>query len=264
MPRLGRIATFCLLVVSCCAAAPLATLPITEQSLAQLRQQHPLASAEVNDPVYKRTMNYQGIWLRDILKGLSAAGHRESDIYVRFRCKDGYLPGMPLVRAKGAQGLIALRDTKAPPGADWQPLPGNTAATPGPAYLVWVSPPGDPEEYPWPYQIVAIELVPSSDGLAALAGESTKVGRELFITHCIKCHAINGIGGTFGPELNSPCSVTEYWNPHTLRRFIADASSVRAGTKMPSFQSLPEQDVHLIVAYLLSMSRHKKPGAKCP
>jgi mono/diheme cytochrome c family protein len=143
--------------------------------------------------------------------------------------------------------LIAIRDANAPQGEDWQPLPGSgTASTPAPSYLVWLSPPGDPEEYPWPYQIVAIELVSSSDA------------------HCLKCHAINGVGGTFGPELNSRCSVTEYWNPRLLSRFIANAGSIRAGTKMPNFDSLGEKDIRVIVEYLQSMAGHKKAGAVCP
>ncbi len=244
---------------------PLAAFPITAESIAQMRKQHPLASAEVNDPVYKRKQRYQGFWLRDLLKDVNLRGHPESNVYVRFRCKDGYLPIMPLARAMGGKGLVAIRDAKAPAGADWQPLPsGETSLTPAPSYLVWISPPGDPEEYPWPFQMVAIELVSSSEALTGLDPDGSKPGQALFVTHCLKCHAINGVGGTFGPELNSPCSVTEYWNPRLLSRVIANAASIRSGTRMPNFESLPEKDVELIVEYLRSMAGHKKPGAACP
>ena len=258
----------CLLTVGWRAAAtgtPLAVFPINQESIARMSKQHPLASAEVNDPVYKRKQRYQGFWLRDVLKDLTREGHTETEVYVRFRCKDGYLPIMPLARAMAGQGLIAIRDIDAPQGQDWQPLPASgTSSTLAPSYLVWVSPPGDPEEYPWPYQMVAVELVSSSDALAGLDPGGSKPGQELFVTHCLKCHAINGVGGTFGPELNSPCSVTEYWNPRLLSRFIANAGSIRAGTRMPTFDSLPEKDIQRIVEYLHSMAGHKKAGAVCP
>ena len=266
--RIARIAVMFLLTGGWCAAAaetPLAVFRINEESIAQMRKQHPLASVEVNDPVYKRKQRYQGLWLRDVLKDLGLGGHPETDVYVRFRCKDGYLPIMPLARAMEGNGLVAFRDAGAPEGKDWQPLPERgTSTTVAPSYLVWLSPPGDAEEYPWPYQMVAIELVSSSDALGGLELEGSKAGRQLFVTHCLKCHAINGVGGTFGPELNSPCSVTEYWSPRFLRRFIANAASIRAGTKMPNFDSLPEKDVQVLVEYLQSMAGHKKPGMVCP
>jgi len=255
-------------MVGWCAAlpgAPLAVFPINEESIAHLRKQHPLASVEVDDPVYKRKQRYQGFWLRDVLKDLDSGGHAKTDVYVRFRCKDGYLPIMPLARAVQAKGLIAIRDANAAQGADWRPAPGSeTSSTPAPSYLVWVSPPSGPEEYPWPYQMVAIELVSSSEALAGLDPGGSKPGQELFVTHCLKCHAVNGVGGTFGPELNSPCSVTEYWNPRLLRQFIMNAGSVRAGTRMPNFDSLPAKDIQLIIEYLQFMAGHKKPGAVCP
>jgi mono/diheme cytochrome c family protein len=112
--------------------------------------------------------------------------------------------------------------------------------------------------------MVAIELISSSDALAGLDAGGSKPGHELFVTHCLKCHSINGVGGTLGPELNSPCSVTEYWNGRLLSRFIRNAGSIRAGTKMPTFDSLTEKDVQVIVEYLRSMAGHKKPGAACP
>jgi mono/diheme cytochrome c family protein len=268
MRGVDRIAVICLLTggwYGAVARTALAVLPINQESIAQMRKQHPLASAEVNDPVYKRKQRYEGFWLGDVLKDLGRGGHPEGELYVRFRCKDGYVPMMPLARAMGAKGLIAIRDENAPQGEDWQALPDSgTSSTLAPSYLVWVSPPGGPEEYPWPYQMVAIELVSSSDALGGLGSGGSKPGRELFITHCLKCHGINGVGGTFGPELNSPCSVTEYWNPRLLSRFIAKPSSIRSGAKMPNFDSLPEKDIQAIVEYLQSMAGHKESGAVCP
>lgn len=247
------------------AGTPLAVVPIGEQSIAQMRKRFTLASAEVDDPVYKRKQKYQGFWLRDVLKDLSYAGHAQSDVYVRFRCRDGYLPIMPLSRALKSEGLIAIRDVRAPAGKDWQPAPAaGESSTPAPSYLVWVAPPGGTEEYPWPYQMVTIELVTSADALGGLAPDnSRKAGYDLFVKHCFKCHAMNGVGGTFGPELNSPCSVTEYWDPVLLSRFIARPASVRAASKMPDFAVLSAKDIQTIVGYLQYMGSHKKSGAAC-
>ena len=267
MAAADRIAVACLLAVGSWAglpAAPVTVFSINEASIAQMRKQHPLASAEVDDPVYNRKQRYQG-FLVDVLKNLGQGRRSDTGLYVRFRCKDGYLPIMPLARAREGKGLIAIRDARASRGEDWQPAPGKPSSLSlSPSYLVWVSPAGDPEEYPWPFQMVAIELVSSSDALAGLDGNGSKAGHDLFVTHCLKCHAINGIGGTFGPELNSPCSVTEYWNPQLLSRFIGNAGSIRAGSRMPTFDSLRENDTQVIVDYLRSMAGHKKPGAACP
>src|SRR3954453_12276135 len=200
MAQFARIASVCLLTVAWCTAAagmPVAVFTIDKESILKMRKHHPLASAEVDDPVYKRKQQYQGLWLRDVLTELGLGGHPESDLYVRFRCKDGYLPIMPLARAQGAKGLIATRDANAPAGEDWQPLPGDgPSSTMAPSYLVWLAPPGDPEQYPWPYQMVAIELVSASDALAGLDPDASKPGHKLFVEHCLKCHAINGVGGT--------------------------------------------------------------------
>ncbi|MFL6353011.1 MAG: c-type cytochrome [Bryobacteraceae bacterium] len=268
MAGVVRIAVMCLSSLGSFAAlagTPVAVFPITKESIAEMRKQHGLVSAEVNDPVYKRKQRYEGFWLSDVFKNLGRGGHSETELYVRFRCKDGYLPIMPLTRAMGSKGLIAIRDANAPAGQDWEPLPGTgTASTLAPSYLVWLSPPGGPEEYPWPYQMVAIELVSSPDALAGLGPAGVMPGHELFVTNCLKCHTINGVGGTFGPELNSPCSVTEYWNPRLLSRFIANPGSIRHGSKMPNFDSLQEKDIQAIVEYLQSVAGHKQPGAACP
>ena len=122
------IAMISLLTPAWCMAAagtPLGVFPINEESLAQMQKRHPLGSVEVDDPVYKRKQRYQGFWLRDLLKDLSYAGHPESDVYVRFRCKDGYAPIMPLSRALRGEGLIAVRDLGAPPGKNWEPFSAN-------------------------------------------------------------------------------------------------------------------------------------------
>src|SRR5260370_35709218 len=77
-----------------------------------------------------------GLWLRDVLKDLGRGGHPETDVYGRFRCKDGSLPIMPLAPAMAGKGLIANRNASAPQVEDWQPLPGSeTASNLEPTYV---------------------------------------------------------------------------------------------------------------------------------
>jgi cbb3-type cytochrome c oxidase subunit III len=82
-------------------------------------------------------------------------------------------------------------------------------------------------------------------------------GYNLFVQHCSKCHELNDVGGTMGPELNNPCSVTEYWNLHFLGRFIERSTSIRSGSKMPPFPELSEADISAVVKYLQFMARRK-------
>jgi hypothetical protein len=120
MGGVARIAVMCLLTVGWCAAVgetPLAVFPIKEESIAQTQT----ASARLGRgerSVYKRKQCYQGLWLRDVLKDLGWGDHPETEVYVRFRCKDGYLPIMSLARAMGGKGLIAIRDAEAPQSED--------------------------------------------------------------------------------------------------------------------------------------------------
>lgn len=170
---MNGLAWMCVVTPLCLAAdvgKPLSVRLINDESIAQMRKQYSVVSAEVDDPVYKRKQQYEGFRLRDVLKDLSYSGHPQSDVYVRFRCKDGYLPIMPLSRALEGEGLIAIRDLRAPAGMDWEQSPEHGASsTPAPSYLVWASPLGGAEEYPWPYQMVAIELIPSADALGGTA-----------------------------------------------------------------------------------------------
>lgn len=81
MRGISRTAAICLLTLGVSAAVPsppLAVFSINQESIAQMSKQRPLASVEVQDPVYRHNQRYQGLWLRDVLKELSR-GRSESD-----------------------------------------------------------------------------------------------------------------------------------------------------------------------------------------
>ena len=91
----------------------------------------------MDDPVYKRKQVYQGFWLNDILRRLGYVDRGKDDLYVRFRCKDGYLPLIALSKALDGKALVAIRDLRAAQGKDWESFnSAGVAATPAPSYLV--------------------------------------------------------------------------------------------------------------------------------
>jgi cytochrome c1 len=88
-------------------------------------------------------------------------------------------------------------------------------------------------------------------------------GFDVFRAKCIVCHSVNGAGGTLGPELNLPHSVTNYWKESYLKRFIREPSSVRARSRMPPVPDLSASDVDDVVIYLKSIAG-RKPTARTP
>ena len=76
-----------------------------------------------------------------------------------------------------------------------------------------------------------------------------------------------GEGGTLGPELNYPASVTEYVEPTWLRRWIDAPLTVRHGTPMPGLPpGIPDREAALrdVIAYLTVMAGHKLAPAEPP
>ena len=96
----------------------------------------------------------------------------------------------------------------------------------------------------------ALELYPLKD-------RKLEAGYNLFQKQCLTCHSLNGIGGTMGPELNYPKSVTEYWKEKELVDYIVNPASFRHKVKMPTL-GLSQQQSQQIVDYLKYMSENKK------
>lgn len=223
------------------------------------------------DPIYQATKRYRGHRLEDIVRTapVPPASGQADEWDVIFDCADGYRVKVPLSVALAGKGVLAFADDQ-PLG--WQPVrKGRMWTTPDPYYLVWTD--GD-HERPWPYAVV--RLIVSRRSTSNSAGQTgagqpatdktaADVGRGLFERWCQRCHSINLEGGTLGPELNVPRNVTEYWREDLLPAFIRDASSFRAGTKMPRFDQLSEADVAALIDYLKRMRTQKRlPPASAP
>lgn len=212
----------------------------------------------VDDPVYKQPKTYEGVLLEELLTRAAPADTPLPDeTYLVLVATDGYRSPVPLRTARTSHAVLAFRDVDAPAQSRWTPLPpGRAVSSPAPYYLVW--PRDTPGHVPWPYGVVEIEVWRADPlSLAAPpAGGDAAAGFELFREKCISCHAINGTGGTMGPELNVPANVTEYWTPAALRQFIHDPASIRANAKMPKL-GLDDQAIRMIEAYLREMKNHK-------
>ncbi|PKB18119.1 cytochrome c family protein [Flavobacterium sp. 5] len=215
-----------------------------------------------NDPVYHKTKKYQAVNAVNIIK-------REIDLskidvkntVIIFECIDGYKPEMPLELFLQAKPYLAFKDADAPKDSNWERIIKNgNEMNADPFYLVYTSSIATTnQEYKWPYNVIKFQLVSKNinNALEPKNDEKATKGFVLYQKYCITCHAINGIGGEMGPELNYPKNVTEYWKETELVDYIVNPASFRHKVKMPTL-GITKQQSQEIVDYLKYMSEHKK------
>lgn len=82
--------------------------------------------------------------------------------------------------------------------------------------------------------------------------DSVARGEEIYKeSRCVTCHAVDGRGGTVGPDLGRVASKV---NPAWLTAFLRDPAKMQPGTKMPRYR-LRDADVRDLTAYLSSELR---------
>jgi len=205
------------------------------------------------DPLYGTPKNYEGYDLAELLLAFGvelATGANAKDI--RLIAADDYVVILTPEQILAHRPLLAFEDLNAPYGKPWAPVSfKGRPVDPGPFYLVW---PGldDVKSVPWPYSVVKMDLVQKSiyAAIAPPADHEAYAGFELFTEQCSRCHSINLVGGTLGPELNSPVSVLEYFNTAQLPAYIRDSASFRARSQMPDFKHLSDAQIGSIIGYL--------------
>lgn len=222
-------------------------------SLQELRQKLPLAHVTNLDPVYKKKKTFLGFPLKRIIE---MVGPIATDLdELSFTAKDGYSPSFALKEALMENGVIAFNLEPA--------IQNGKKLDLNPFYLVWERDEKVPEHFPRPYQLVKIEIMKFSDKFKELFpkeisdDDAAKGGFKIFRDYCFRCHSVNGIGGTLGPELNSPNNALEYWHKDKLKSFIKNPSAFRANSKMPMVPDLKDKDIDLILKYLDVMKSHK-------
>lgn len=217
-----------------------------------------------HDPVYKSAKEYEAYPLSEILNKIPVPPTlKEDNLVVVFTAADGYNVAMDYQDAIAEQGFIAFKDNAVSEPKKWLEFKfGKQTLTPAPFYLVWPKKGLDEWRYPWPFQLVSLSLQPAKTYFGAAAPTKTDErinnGFRLFSRYCIRCHSVNLAGGEVGPELNIPKNITEYFKEQELPGFIRNAAAYRAGTKMPSFESLITPDeAQDIVHYLKQMKLEK-------
>lgn len=219
----------------------------------------------VHEPYEDGEATFRALPLAAVLDHVFGKGWRDEEELL-FTCRDGYQPTVPVQRALDHQAWLAFER----PGADFTidklESGRRQEISLAPFYLVWenrddavVRAEGD---YGWPYQLVGIELVRARDRfpkMTPLASADALVaeGYTAFRMYCTRCHAINGEGGSIGPELNAPGREVGRRDPAWLRRWIDDPSQFAANARMPALdRGLPDRDHTLdaLLAYLHAMA----------
>jgi cytochrome c2 len=207
-----------------------------------------------NDPVYHKEKKYKAVNASLLIQNeIDLTKMDPKNTKIVFECKDGYKPEMPLELFLNANPYLAFQDVEAPKGAKWEAIIKNgNEMNAEPFYIVYTSVSEKDSRYKWPYNLVKIYLEPlnkSTLELYPLKNRKLETGYTLFKNQCLTCHAINGIGGTMGPELNYPKSVTEYWKENELVDYIVNPASFRSKVKMPTL-GISKQQSQEIVDYL--------------
>jgi cytochrome c2 len=73
----------------------------------------------------------------------------------------------------------------------------------------------------------------------------------------MKCHSLNGIGGSMAPEFNFPKNITEYWREDDIIAFAKNSKTYRSNSKMSPINNLSDSDFVQIISYLKYIKEYK-------
>ncbi len=208
-----------------------------------------------------RDKHYRAFALRDALDYGFGKRWLSSDFSdAAFVALDGYAAVGPLDKLEESGGYLAFKDLDAASG--WEPI-GSHKADPGPFFVVWTGrDQSTTNQYPWPWQVAAINLVrfedqyPRTVPRGAAPGSPERRGYALFKGRCFRCHSVNEEGGKIGPDLNEPMSVTAYRSKRMVKEFIRNPSKYR-NTYMPDHRDLSDRDLEDLWRYFHWLDKHR-------
>ena len=203
------------------------------------------------------TIPYVGIPLQKLLQ------HYFPDIWgdfnglILFSASDGYLATIKAGKVRKHDAYLTYGRADAAPFTVDNVQQNEQNIPLEPFYLVWdnLKAPELQKEgaYGWPYQVVRISLVPSTDFerlLPADASPAVQEGFEYWKTYCMNCHHIDNIGGTKNPtDLRY---LLKDKNREVLRAWITCPDSLRPGTTMPPLNvDLDDRERHQVTERIL-------------
>jgi cytochrome c2 len=239
--------------------------PTRTESLDQLKAAVPPQTIKIFELHEQAEVEFIGLPTDQVLDHIYGPAWRRADTAL-FTATDGYRNPVPVERLAHHKSWLAFqrKDREIFTLTEKQPILREVVL--GPYFLIWDTL-GDPDSKKegatnWPYQVIKIDLVTFADQYPALippkrASAQALRGFEHYRKLCISCHSINGQGGKLAPELNTPVSVTTYWKEDWLKKWIANPSSLRAGTSMPAVVPPGREQARMIdelFAYLKVMA----------
>lgn len=109
------------------------------------------------------------------------------------------------------------------------------------------------------YNLGLMRNVMTAVSLAALIMASCKraeytTGEAVFKGECVRCHKMNGLGGTKGPELTR---IFEKKDEQYIRTYVMDPRSIKGDGIMPPAK-ISEHELSLVVEYLKQQTASHK------
>jgi mono/diheme cytochrome c family protein len=245
--------------------------PVASEDVVGLRQLVSPDRIRVFEPYEGREISFDAIPLAAVLDAIYSETWRTQQELL-FTCSDGYQPTVPIQRVLEHKAWLAF-DRADEEGFSITKLESGRRRRIdlAPFYLIWenlddaqVRLEGD---YGWPYQLVGIDVIRTRDRFPDTAPSEGAPNRVLagyasFRVHCSRCHAINGEGGSIGPDLNVPVNPVDYRERAWLRRWIDDPAAIRPESRMPRMNPAlldRAETIENIIAYLEAMSERKRP-----